>query len=1121
MSFEKRYNNLNEKQRLAVDEIYGPVMVIAWPGSGKTELLAVRIANILRSTDTNPYNILCLTFTEAAAHNMRERLRKIIGTDAYKVEINTFHGFGNKLLNEYKFQLDDAESGTIDDITAAEIFDEIIAKLSYENPWRKSAVGQSGLIRDLSGAIKNLKDAGISVEDFEKILQKNDEILAKISPIIEENFEKIAPLGQSKADKTLRVEIFQEMTTHIWTIIEPNRVKYRGLFENIGETIFRDIFATAEMAESKAVTAWRNKWMEADKNKKYHLKEGEKMAKWWALLEIYRDYQAEMQTRGLKDFSDMIISITKIIENNPKIRAEMAERFQWIMIDEYQDTNKAQLALVRSFTAETESPNIFAVGDDDQSIYKFQGANTENLKIFTEFYVGTKLVILNTNYRSYKEIIDFSRSILTDQNSIWKIFSDAQKEFFAHRGEGAKIFKNEFHTELEELAFVVEEIKKIQESEKNNENFSLSEIAIISRKNDILERAGKLLLSENIPVFLSKDENIFQNEAINILIKMLIFVDSLAKNRDREDLFAEILSHKMWGLHRLDIWEFSRRMKSANRAENKNWIENLARHENKNIAKIAHFFMELTILSKNARLEKIIDILTGAERIILDDEYYDASDDREQMGLDFLSESDEFPNVFYDYYFSEEKLKKNPLIYSVYLANLKKFIDAIRSYKKWKPLLTLADGIEYLNLIEKYDISLSTSTLIGSPDAVQCVTGHKSKGLEYKYVFAIGLTQKNFIKTKATASSFPSNLVLQAEKDDIEDVERLIYTIFTRAKDTLYVSFSHIDINEKKTELVSILANVDDFTKIEQISIDNCTKILKNENKNLIELPFTGDEEKFLKNFVDTKFYLSVTALQNFLNILEGWPQYFFSRNILQFPQAKNENASFGTAIHKALEDVFNNYSLKKIFDKNIMLESFENSLKREGFEENVEKLQLERGKIAIEKIFEKIQEIDYPKIKSEFRFHKGEIHLGDIGLTGAIDRLDTFPDQSLNIVDYKTGKAIDNFNITDSGSHDNVKKWKYDLQLTFYELLFQNSAKHAMFPKRKYELFFVEPHKKTGEFTILNKFVQQSEVDRLEKLIIAVMKHIRELNFPDVSHYSQDMTGIRQFEEDLIEWRI
>ncbi len=182
-----------------------------------------------------------------------------------------------------------------------------------------------------------------------------------------------------------------------------------------------------------------------------------------------------------------------------------------------------------------------------------------------------------------------------------------------------------------------------------------------------------------------------------------------------------------------------------------------------------------------------------------------------------MAESEEFPNVFYEYYFSEEKLKKNPLIYSVYLANLKKLIDAIRSYKKQKPLLKLGDFIEYLQLIEKYEISLTTSTLIGSPDAIQCVTGHKSKGLEYKYVFAIGLTQKNFLKAKASSSPFPSNLVLQAEKDNIEDVERLIYAIFTRAKDVLYLSFSTIDINEKTTELISVIANNDDFVKNEQI----------------------------------------------------------------------------------------------------------------------------------------------------------------------------------------------------------------------------------------------------------------------------------------------------------------
>lgn len=210
---------------------------------------------------------------------MRERLRRIIGSEAYKVEINTFHGFGNKLLNRYKFQLDDAESGTIDDITTAEIFDKIIAKMSYENPWRKSSSGQSGLIRDLKEAIKNLKDAGISADDFEKILEKNDQILKQITPIIEETFAKITPLGQSKNDKNLRVEFFQEMATQIWTIIEPNREKFRGFFENIGETIFRDILETSQLAESKAVTAWRNKWMEVDKNKNYSLKENSKAEK--------------------------------------------------------------------------------------------------------------------------------------------------------------------------------------------------------------------------------------------------------------------------------------------------------------------------------------------------------------------------------------------------------------------------------------------------------------------------------------------------------------------------------------------------------------------------------------------------------------------------------------------------------------------------------------------------------------------------------------------------------------------------------------------------------------------------------------------------------------------------
>jgi len=100
MDFVKRYSKLNEAQKQAVDAIDGPVMVIAGPGTGKTELLSVRAANILLKTDTLPENILCLTFTESGANAMRERLTEIIGKDAYKIAVHTFHSFGSEIINQ-------------------------------------------------------------------------------------------------------------------------------------------------------------------------------------------------------------------------------------------------------------------------------------------------------------------------------------------------------------------------------------------------------------------------------------------------------------------------------------------------------------------------------------------------------------------------------------------------------------------------------------------------------------------------------------------------------------------------------------------------------------------------------------------------------------------------------------------------------------------------------------------------------------------------------------------------------------------------------------------------------------------------------------------------------------
>lgn len=131
----------------------------------------------------------------------------------------------------------------------------------------------------------------------------------------------------------------------------------------------------------------------------------------------------------------MILRAIRLVETDDQVRAMLAEQYQWVMIDEYQDTNDAQLRLITSMlTAGLESPNIFAVGDDDQSIYKFQGASTRNIRLFRELYADTRLIILEENYRSRGEIIDFSRTMMSESShSLSSIFEGAEKVFHAVR----------------------------------------------------------------------------------------------------------------------------------------------------------------------------------------------------------------------------------------------------------------------------------------------------------------------------------------------------------------------------------------------------------------------------------------------------------------------------------------------------------------------------------------------------------------------------------------------------------------------------------------------------------------------------------------------------------------
>ena len=171
MKFAERYAKLNQAQKQAVDTIDGPVMVIAGPGTGKTELLSVRVANILQKTDTLPENILCLTFTDSGANAMRERLTDIIGKDAYKVAIHTFHSFGTEVINQNgKYFYEGAHFRAADELSSYEIINSIFEQLDYSNPLAGKMNGEFTHLSDSLKAISELKKSGLTSDELLKIL---------------------------------------------------------------------------------------------------------------------------------------------------------------------------------------------------------------------------------------------------------------------------------------------------------------------------------------------------------------------------------------------------------------------------------------------------------------------------------------------------------------------------------------------------------------------------------------------------------------------------------------------------------------------------------------------------------------------------------------------------------------------------------------------------------------------------------------------------------------------------------------------------------------------------------------------------------------------------------------
>lgn len=406
MSFDSRYKQLNQEQRKAVDTIDGPLLVIAGPGTGKTELLSMRAANILRKTDTLPQSILCLTFTDSGANAMRARLATIIGPDAYKVAIHTFHSFGIEVINHNnQYFYHGADFQPADDIARYEILNEIFDELDHASPLAGKMNGEYTHLRDTLSVISELKRAGLSSDELLAIINANDSVLDSVE-------NDLASIFAGKISTTM-LSLLVPLAERVAALPQPNLpLGITPLASVLALSMAHAFDEAVEISKTTPITSWRNRWLEKNEVGEYVFKDRKRHAKLRAIAHIYFAYLGRMEQSSLYDFDDMILNVVHGMELHADLRYQLQEKYQYIMVDEFQDTNLAQLRILFNLTTNhllEDIPNVMAVGDDDQAIYSFQGADVSNIHRFRETYPGFSNVVLHQNYRSSQTILNHAR----------------------------------------------------------------------------------------------------------------------------------------------------------------------------------------------------------------------------------------------------------------------------------------------------------------------------------------------------------------------------------------------------------------------------------------------------------------------------------------------------------------------------------------------------------------------------------------------------------------------------------------------------------------------------------------------------------------------------------------
>jgi DNA helicase-2/ATP-dependent DNA helicase PcrA len=1006
--FNKEYSRLNQQQKKAVDTIEGPVMVIAGPGTGKTQILSARIGKILLDTDTQPQNVLCLTYTDAGVIAMRKRILEFIGADAYKVNIYTFHAFCNDVIQDNLGLFEKTALDPVSDLQRIDLFKQLIDSFQKNHPLKRYRGDVYYEIDNLQSLFSTMKREGWSPEFINVHIDKYISSLRDREQYIAKRATKDFRKGDVRIDK-----------------IE---------------------------------------------------EEADRMERLRAAVNEFDNFQHLLRKNNLYDFDDMINWVIKAFEENTHLLQRYQEQFLYILVDEYQDTSGTQNRLVELLINYWDKPNVFVVGDDDQSIYRFQGANVENMLSFVKSYKNDLLtVVLTHNYRSVQSILDISKTIIDENRD--RLINDpalnltkdlvSSNERIRHLTHQPII--HQYETQRQEMIGIAQNVERILA-----EGIEPKKIGIIYKENKYGEELAQYLRFLKIPYFSKRSLNIlhtpFAKKIISIL-KYISFEHDIPYSGD--ELLFEILHYDWFKISPIEIARVSIEVADRQFTKDKTSIRKLLYERSRQPVR------DLFTPTMNEGLKKVSEsmesLISKAPNLTLQGLFECVV--REAGVLRYIMRSDE----------------------KIWLLQvLTRLFDFIKTETHRNPNLDLKQLMKLFELMQSEGLSLPLIEVSGNDKGVNLLTAHGSKGLEFEYVFFAGCNAGFWEKKKnpRRGYKFPDNIFTSVSTiDDAagEELRRLFYVALTRAEQNLSISYSSFNNDGKELEPSMFIAEILDSHELqtEKVFIDTTIEaefqilLLQNDNQPEIEKL----EREYITSLLE-RFVMNVTALNNYLKC----PLEFYFKNLIRIPSPKNEATEFGSSVHYALEQLFkkmqenkNVFPVKEEFIKDF---NWYMHRHRESFTKEQFARRLEYGADVLSNYYDKYL-YSWNKIVALERNIKNVVVNG-VPLKGKLDKLE-FTGKEVNVVDYKTGN-VDNAKDKLKPPQEKIPNGgDYWRQAVFYKILLDNHNRDWIAVSSEFD--FVEPDKK--KFYRKEKiYINPEDITTVKQQIKTVWDKIQQHDF-------------------------